>query len=327
MGYALAELARLTGTELVGDGSFEVTELTSLKSASESSLSFLSDDARRAELINTRAGAVVVSRAAADDLKRGLISNDPYQTYAELSVLFDIEGIPFAGCIHVTAVIDSSAVIADNVSIGPGAVIGPDTLVGAGSVIGPNVTVYPKTHIGCDCLIGASTVIGYDGFGFAKSEQGWIKIRQLGGVVIGDDVEIGAGCTIDRGALDDTVIGVGVKLDNQVHVAHGCCIGARTAIAGYVALAGGTVIGSDVTVGGMTGFTGHLSVCDKVHIGANALVTQSITKPGSYLGGSGGVMEAKDWRKNAVRFRQLDAIVRRLNMLEKHLDTEKSKDL
>ena len=132
MGYALAELARLTGTELVGDGSFEVTELTSLTSASESSLSFLSNDARRAELINTRAGAVVVSRAVADDLKRGLISNDPYQTYAELSVLFDMEGIPFAGCIHVTAVIDSSAVIADNVSIGPGAVIGPDSIVGAG---------------------------------------------------------------------------------------------------------------------------------------------------------------------------------------------------
>ncbi|MBU26001.1 MAG: UDP-3-O-(3-hydroxymyristoyl)glucosamine N-acyltransferase [Gammaproteobacteria bacterium] len=327
MGYALAELARLTGTELVGDGSFEVNELTSLKSASESSLSFLSNDARRAELANTKAGAVVVSKAVASDLKRGLISRDPYQTYAELSVLFDTEGIPFAGGIHITSEIDSTAVIADNVSIGPGVVIGADAVVGAGSVIGPNVTVYPKTQIGLDCLVGASTVIGYDGFGFARSENGWVKIRQLGGVVIGDDVEIGAGCTIDRGALDDTVIDDGVKLDNQVHIAHGCYIGARTAIAGYVALAGGTVIGSDVTVGGMTGFTGHLSVCDKVHIGANALVTQSITVPGSYLGGSGSVMKAEDWRKNAVRFRQLDAIARRLNTLEKYLDTEKRKDL
>ena len=327
MGFTLAELARLTGTELIGDGSFEVTELTSLTSASESSLSFLSNDARRAELGNTKAGAVVVSRAVADDLKCGLISSDPYQTYAELSVLFDNEGIPFSGGIHVTAEIDSSAIIADNVSIGPGAVIGADTVVGAGSVIGPNVTIYPRTQIGLDCLIGASTVIGYDGFGFAKSEQGWVKIRQLGGVLIGDDVEIGAGCTIDRGALDDTVIGDGVKLDNQVHIAHGCCIGPRTAIAGYVALAGGTVIGSDVTVGGMTGFTGHLSVCDKVHIGANALVTKSITLPGSYLGGSGGVMQAEDWRKNAVRFRQLDALARRLGELETHLETNKSKDL
>lgn len=138
-------------------------------------------------------------------------------------------------------------------------------------------------------------------------------------------MEIGAGCTIDRGALDDTVIDDGVKLDNQVHIAHGCHLGARTAMAGYVALAGGTIIGQDVTVGGMTGFTGHLSVCDKVHIGANALVTQSITTPGAYLGGAGGVMKAEDWRKNAVRFRQLDAMARRLQMLEKQLNTQ-SKD-
>ena len=325
MAYTLAELARLTATELVGDGSFEVTELASLSRATSKSLSFLSNDARRAELKGSEAGAVVVSRAVSDEIKRGLISDDPYRTYAELSVIFDGKGIPFAQGVHPTAVIDETAVIADGVSIGPGAVIGADVVIGAGSVIGPNVTIYPKTQIGLDCLVGASTVIGYDGFGFAKSSDGWVKIRQLGGVVIGDDVEIGAGCTIDRGALDDTVIEKGVKLDNQVHIAHGCQIGARTAMAGYVALAGGTVIGQDVTVGGMTGFTGHLSVCDKVHIGANALVTQSITVPGAYLGGAGGVMKAEDWRKNAVRFRQLDAMARRIQVLEKQLDM-KSKD-
>ena len=325
MAYTLAELARLTATELVGDGSFEVTELASLSRATSKSLSFLSNDARRAELKGTEAGAVVVSRAVSDEIERGLISDDPYRTYAELSVLFDCKGIPFAQGVHPTAVIDETAVIADGVSIGPGAVIGAEVVIGAGSVIGPNVTIYPKTQIGLDCLVGASTVIGYDGFGFAKSADGWVKIRQLGGVVIGDDVEIGAGCTIDRGALDDTVIEQGVKLDNQVHIAHGCQIGARTAMAGYVALAGGTVIGRDVTVGGMTGFTGHLSVCDKVHIGANALVTQSITVPGAYLGGAGGVMKAEDWRKNAVRFRQLDAMARRIQALEKQLDM-KSKD-
>ena len=325
MAYTLAELARLTATELVGDGSFEVTELASLSRATSKSLSFLSNDVRRAELKGSEAGAVVVSRAVSDEIKRGLISDDPYRTYAELSVIFDGKGIPFAQGVHPTAVIDETAVIADGVSIGPGAVIGADVVIGAGSVIGPNVTIYPKTQIGLDCLVGASTVIGYDGFGFAKSSDGWVKIRQLGGVVIGDDVEIGAGCTIDRGALDDTVIEKGVKLDNQVHIAHGCQIGARTAMAGYVALAGGTVIGQDVTVGGMTGFTGHLSVCDKVHIGANALVTQSITVPGAYLGGAGGVMKAEDWRKNAVRFRQLDAMARRIQVLEKQLDM-KSKD-
>jgi UDP-3-O-[3-hydroxymyristoyl] glucosamine N-acyltransferase len=325
MAYTLAELARLTATELVGDGLFEVTELASLSRATSKSLSFLSNDARRGELQGSEAGAVVVSRAVSDEIEHGLISDDPYRTYAELSVLFDGKGIPFAQGVHPAAVIDETAVIADDVSIGPGAVIGAEVVIGAGSVIGPNVTIYPKTQIGLDCLVGASTVIGYDGFGFAKSSDGWVKIRQLGGVVIGDDVEIGAGCTIDRGALDDTVIEQGVKLDNQVHIAHGCQIGARTAMAGYVALAGGTVIGRDVTVGGMTGFTGHLSVCDKVHIGANALVTQSITVPGAYLGGAGGVMKAEDWRKNAVRFRQLDAMARRIQVLEKQLDM-KSKD-
>jgi len=325
MGYTLAELARLTATELVGDGSFEVTALASLARATPTSLSFLSNDARRAELKNSRAGAVVVSRAVAEEISRGLISADPYRTYAELSVLFDERGLPFAQGVHPTAVIDETAVIADDVSIGANAVIGREVVIGAGSVIGPNVTIYPNTQIGLDCIVGAATVIGYDGFGFAKSPDGWIKIRQLGGVMIGDDVEIGAGCTIDRGALDDTLIEDGVKLDNQVHIAHGCRIGQRTAMAGYVALAGGTVIGSDVTVGGMTGFTGHLSVCDKVHIGANALVTQSITVPGAYLGGAGGVMKADNWRKSAVRFRQLDAMARRIQVLEKQLNV-KSKD-
>ena len=325
MVYTLAELARLTATELVGDGSFEVTALASLARATPTSLSFLSNDARRAELKNSRAGAVVVSRAVAEEISRGLISADPYRTYAELSVLFDERGLPFAQGVHPTAVIDETAVIADDVSIGSNAVIGRDVVIGVGSVIGPNVTIYPNTQIGLDCIVGAATVIGYDGFGFAKSPDGWIKIRQLGGVVIGDDVEIGAGCTIDRGALDDTLIEDGVKLDNQVHIAHGCRIGMRTAMAGYVALAGGTVIGCDVTVGGMTGFTGHLSVCDKVHIGANALVTQSITVPGAYLGGAGGVMKADDWRKSAVRFRQLDAMARRIQVLEKQLSV-KSKD-
>ena len=325
MVYTLAELARLTATELVGDGSFEVTALESLARAKPTSLSFLSNDARRAELKNSQAGAVVVSRAVAEEISRGLISANPYRTYAELSVLFDERGLPFAQGVHPTAVIDETAVIADDVSIGSNAVIGRDVVIGAGSVIGPNVTIYPNTQIGLDCIVGAATVIGYDGFGFAKSPDGWIKIRQLGGVVIGDDVEIGAGCTIDRGALDDTLIEDGVKLDNQVHIAHGCRIGMRTAMAGYVALAGGTVIGCDVTVGGMTGFTGHLSVCDKVHIGANALVTQSITVPGAYLGGAGGVMKADDWRKSAVRFRQLDAMARRIQVLEKQLNV-KSKD-
>ena len=319
MRYTLAELARLTATEVVGEKTHEVTDLASLSSASPTSLSFLSNTERVKELRTTLAGAIVVTREVAGEIERGLISQDPYRTYAELSVLFDVDGIPFDQGIHPSAVIDKLAVLADYISVGPGAVIGADVVIGAGSVIGPNVTVYPKTRIGLDCMVGAGTVLGYDGFGFAKSKYGWVKIRQLGGLIICNDVEIGAGCTIDRGALDDTMIDDGVKLDNQVHIGHGCQIGARTAIAGYVALAGGTMIGSDVTVGGMTGFTGHLSVCDKVSIGANALVTRSITIPGAYLGGAGGVMKADEWRKNAVRFRQLDELARRLQALEKRI--------
>ncbi len=319
MHYTLAELARLTNTQLVGDGSKTLSELASLTRARETSISFLVNSARADELTRTQAGAVVITADCVDAISHGLISDDPYRTYAELSVLFDSDGLPFAEQIHPSAVIDSSASIADGVAIGPNAVIGADVVIGAGSVIGPNVSIYPNTSLGLDCLVGANSVIGYDGFGFASSDNGWVKIRQLGGVVIGNDVEIGAGCTIDRGALDDTEIADGVKLDDQVHIAHGCRIGARTAMAGCVALAGGTVIGSDVTVGGMTGFTGHLEVCDKVHIGANALVTHSIRIPGAYLGGAGGVMKAADWRRNAVRFRQLDALARRLQSLEQRL--------
>lgn len=319
MRFTLAELARLTETKVIGDGNRVVTELASLTRATPLSLSFLSGSARRRELDITKAGAVVVTQNDADAIIDGLVSHDPYLTYAKLSKLFDEDGFPFAHLIHPSAVIDPSAVLENGVSIGPNAVVGSNVLIGSGSVIGPNVSIYPKTRIGCEAIIGANAVIGFDGFGFAPSPDGWVKIHQLGAVTIGNDVEIGAGCTIDRGALDDTVISDGVKLDDQVHIAHGCFVGKRTAMAGYVALAGGTRLGCDVTVGGMTGFTGHLSVCDKVHIGANALVTQSINVPGSYLGGAGGVMKAEDWRKSAVRFRQLDTLARRIQALEERL--------
>ncbi|MDB4021104.1 UDP-3-O-(3-hydroxymyristoyl)glucosamine N-acyltransferase [Litorivicinus sp.] len=319
MHYTLAELAQLTATQLVGAGDCQLSELASLRNATKSSVSFVSSTTALVELQTTSAGAIVVVPELIYEIKNGLLSEDPYKTYAELSVLFDIRGIPFAGEIHPSAVIAKTAILAANVSVGPNAVIGEDAIVGMGSIIGPNVTIYPETRIGVDCLIGGNSVIGSDGFGFAKSADGWIKIRQLGGVSIGNNVEIGACCSIDRGALDDTIIEDGVKLDNQVHIAHGCRVGARTAMAGCVALAGSTVIGADVTVGGMTGFTGHLSVCDKVHIGAKALVTQSISVPGTYMGGAGGVMKATDWRRNAVRFRQLDSLARRLKLLEKRL--------
>lgn len=319
MSFQLGELARLTATELIGPANCVVTDLASLTGASNESLSFVVHPHQRDALGLSRAKAFVVPEALRDAVSSGLVSADPYQTYALLSVLFDDVGLPFAGTIDPSAVITASASIADGVSIGPNVVVGEGAVIGSHTLIGPNVTIYPGTRIGAHCIIGANTVLGSDGFGFAKSKTGWTKIRQLGALVIGDRVDIGAGCTIDRGALDDTVIADDVILDNQIHIAHGCQIGERTAMAGCVALAGSTVIGADVTVGGMTGFTGHLSVCDKVHIGANALVTQSIKVPGAYLGGAGGVMKAADWRRNAVRFRQLDALARRLQALEQRL--------
>ena len=319
MSHRLSELARLTATELIGPADCEVARLASLSSATPDCISFAVHAHQRDAVRDSRACAFVVPASLADVVTSGLLSEDPYRTYAELSVIFDAKGLPFCGGIDASAQIAPTAVIGAGVSIGAHAVIGDEVVIGEGSIIAPNVTVYPRTQLGAQCIVGANTVLGSDGFGYAKGAHGWIKIRQLGALCIGDRVEIGAGCTIDRGALDDTLIGDDVILDNQVHIAHGCQIGARTAMAGCVALAGSTLIGADVTVGGMTGFTGHLSVCDKVHIGAKALVTQSITVPGAYLGGAGGVMKAADWRRNAVRFRQLDALARRLQALEQRL--------
>lgn len=321
MAWSLSELAALTGTDVIGDPDCRVSRLNSLQAAEPGDLSFLSQVRRRAELQTTRASAVVVPPQCASETVHGLVSDQPYLTYARLSQVMDPRGLPFSGVRDETASISASANLAASVSIAPFAVIGADVVIGEGSVIGPHVVIYPGTQIGKRCLIGAHSVIGSDGFGFAPSETGWIKIHHLGRVLIGDDVEIGASCTIDRGALDDTVIGSGVKLDNQIMIAHGCTIGPRTAMAACVALAGSTHIGSDVTVGGMTGFTGHLEVCDRVHIGAQALVTQSITTPGHYAGGAAGVMPVAQWRRNAVRFRQLDRLATRLAHLEKPNDS------
>lgn len=321
MAWSLSELAALTGTEVIGDPKCLVSRLNALHAAGPGDLTFLSQIRRAGELGSTKASAVVVPSAFASQVSHGLISENPYLTYAQLSQVMDPDGLPFAGSIDALASIDPSAQLGGNVSIAPYAVIGAEVTIGEGSLIGPHAVLYPGTQVGRRCIIGAHSVIGSDGFGFAPSEHGWVKIHHLGCVRIGDDVEIGAGCTIDRGALDDTIIAAGVKLDNQIMIAHGCSIGARTAMAACVALAGSTHIGADVTVGGMTGFTGHLEVCDKVHIGAQALVSQSISKPGHYAGGAGGVMPVAQWRRNAVRFRQLDRLAARLARVEKANDS------
>lgn len=332
--YSLGELAELLEVELRGDSSLRVDGLATLKSAVPGKLSFLSNPRYVNQLASCKASAVIIDSELASACQSAqLVSSSPYVTYARASQLFLKDESAAAG-IHPSANVHPSAVLGEHVSIGShvvveanaeigeGAVIGAGSYVGARSRIGkhsrlfPNVTVYHDVSIGERAVVHSSVVLGADGFGFAFDGRQAIKIAQLGGVQIGDDVEIGAGSTIDRGALDDTVIGSGVKIDNQVQIAHNCVIGEHTIICGCSAIAGSTTIGRYCTIGGAVGIIGHLQIADKVMISAMSLVSQSIAEPGIYSSGT-GLLESKEWKRNIVRFRQLDDMAKRLRELEK----------
>ncbi|WP_339339633.1 UDP-3-O-(3-hydroxymyristoyl)glucosamine N-acyltransferase [uncultured Oceanicoccus sp.] len=339
--YSLAELAELLSVKYVGDAELVISGLATLANAGAGQLSFLANPKYKKALATTRAEAVIV---AADMEGVGpanrLISDNPYLTYAKASQLFAASSLPQTG-IHPSAVIspsasiDPSAYIGANVTIAEHAVIGAATVINAGCVIGnntvlgeacllhANVSLYHDVSLGNRVIVHSNTVIGSDGFGFAPSpdrdQGGWVKIAQLGGVVVGDDVEIGAGCTIDRGALDDTRIGDRVILDNQIQIAHNVELGVNTAIAGCVAIAGSTKVGKNCTIAGGAAITGHLTIADSVHITAFTLVTKSIAKAGTYSSGT-PMQENRIWRRNAVRFSQLDEIAKRLSDLENKVD-------
>ncbi|MEK7259074.1 MAG: UDP-3-O-(3-hydroxymyristoyl)glucosamine N-acyltransferase [Pseudomonadota bacterium] len=332
--YSLGELAELLEVELRGDSSLRVDGLATLKSAVPGKLSFLSNPRYVNQLASCKASAVIIDPELASACQSAqLVSSSPYVTYARASQLFLKDESAAAG-VHPSANVHPSAVLGEHVSIGShvvveanaeigeGAVIGAGSYVGARSRIGkhsrlfPNVTVYHDVSIGERAVIHSSVVVGADGFGFAFDGRRSIKIAQLGGVQIGDDVEIGAGSTIDRGALDDTVISSGVKIDNQVQIAHNCVIGEHTIICGCSAIAGSTTIGRYCTIGGAVGIIGHLQIADKVMISAMSLVSQSIAEPGIYSSGT-GLLESKEWKRNIVRFRQLDDMAKRLRELEK----------
>lgn len=328
--FTLGELADRLGLAFTGDGERRLSALASLATAGPHDLSF-HDGARHLDALRaTRAGAVILHPDHAHDCPADqLLASDPYLAFARVTALF---APPASG----TPGIHPSATIADSASIAPGASIGPHAVVeaaasvaagaslGAGCYLGPGsridedtrvhpgAVIYRNVHIGRGCTIHARAVIGSDGFGFARDRDGWEKIHQLGGVRIGDGVEIGAGTTIDCGTLDDTVIADGVIIDNQVQVGHNCRIGPGTAIAGCVGLAGSTVIGANCTLAGGVGVVGHVEICDNVHVTGMTMVTRSITAPGSYSSGTPMAVTA-DWKRNAVRFGQLDAIVRRLD--------------
>lgn len=336
LNFLASDLALRVGGRLQGED-LPVTGLATLESAGAGDLSFLANPRYRKYLQTTSAGVVLV-RAELLSLvpHSAILVDNPYLAFARLSQLFDWR-VPLSSGIHETAVVEvgvsidetaqicAGAVIEAGAQIGPECFIGANTVVGRGSVIGAhsrieaNVSIYPDVVIGERCLIHSGAVLGADGFGFAPSQSGWQKIAQLGGVRIGNDVEIGAGTTIDRGALDSTLIADGVKLDNQIQIAHNVQIGERSAIAGCTAVAGSTKIGKDCTIGGLSGIAGHLEIADGTHITAMTLVSRSIREAGAYSSGTG--LEAhSQWKKNVVRFRQLDSIAKRVRDLEMKLE-------
>ncbi|MEH6575845.1 MAG: UDP-3-O-(3-hydroxymyristoyl)glucosamine N-acyltransferase [Amphritea sp.] len=333
--YTTAELAGLLDASLAGSAELQVSGIATLAHAQSDQLSFFHNAKYMDQLDTTNAGVILVKPEHVDHVSGvALIVADPYLAYAKASALFaniSIERTPHqissSAVVAVTAqvgtrvqlsenvVVGEHVVIADDVVIGANTVIGDNCIIGSGARIAANVVLYSKVSLGEHCVVHSGAVLGADGFGFANDRGRWVKIHQLGGVVIGNNVEIGAGTTIDRGALDDTVISDGVILDNQIQIAHNVFIGENTAIAGCTAVAGSTRIGSNCTIAGGCGITGHLVIADGTHITAMSLVSKSLKKAGVYS--SGTVVEPhQQWKRNVVRFRQLDDVTRRLKKLE-----------
>ncbi len=339
VGLTLAQLAGAIGAELRGDPGSRVERVANLQHAVEGEVSFLTDSRYRGYLKATRASAVILAPKDADASPIPvLVMDNPYLGYARAAQALT----PFPmqpGGIHPHATVSTEASVHSTAWVGPQSVIEEGVLVGAGSFIGPrcvvgrdatigeharlvaSVTICHSVEIGSRVVIHPGAVIGADGFGYANDNGVWVKIPQTGAVSVGDNVEIGANTTIDRGALDNTVIEEGVKLDNLIQVAHNVRIGAHTAVAGCAGIAGSTTIGKRCTIGGGVGIVGHLEIVDDVHITGGSIVFQSLTEPGLYSSGL-PLQENRSWRRNFVRFRQLDDMMRRIKNLEKKLGDE-----
>ena len=335
----LGDLAASLGLELAGDPGRLIRGLAPLESAGPEHLSFVSAKKYLPGLAKSRAGAVIIKAEWLDERSGDfLLSQNPYLSFARASQLFDNRPAPVPG-IHVSAVLAADVVLGAGVSIGPhacveagvtlgdgvsvgaGAYIGHGSLIGAGTRIYPNAVIYHGVVIGANCTIHSLTTIGADGFGFAPGPGGWEKICQLGGVQIGDRVDIGASSTVDRGALGDTVIADGVIIDNQVHIGHNCRIGKNTAIAGCVGIAGSTTIGENCTLAGQVGVADHLVICDNVHVAGQGRVLRSIDTPGAYTSGT-HLLPSRDWTRVAARISQLESLFKRVTGLEKRAGIE-----
>jgi len=337
--YTVAELADRFGLAFHGDGARRIVGVGTLAAAQSDQLSFLSNSKYAAQLKATRAGVVVLRQENAGDCPTAaLVAADPYVAYAKIAALF--ERLPAAPRgIHPSAVVATSArvsasasigphcviedgaVVEDGAVLGPHCIVGPDCTVGAQSRLVARVTLVVRVTLGKRVLVHPGAVIGSDGFGLAFEQDHWVKIPQLGGVRVGDDCEIGANTTIDRGALEDTVLEEDVRLDNQIQIAHNVHIGAHTAMAGCAAVAGTARIGRYCQIGGNAGVLGHLELADGVTITAKSLVTHSIREPGEYSSGV-PLQDNRQWRKNAARFKHLDEYARRLAALEKDSNDE-----
>lgn len=336
--------------ELVKAESLVLTSIRPLQSAKKGELSFLSNPKLRRTVLTSGASVVLVPEKLVEAIQADIAAfgpcdtpilwavPNPYLSYAKIQQHWVLESKPATtGEVDSSAMVDPTAVIGANSYIGPRAVVGKGCLIGEGvtihpgvvlmdevvvgdrSVIYPNVTVYEECRLGADCIVHAGVVIGADGFGFANEQGQWVKIPQVGKVIIGDCVEIGANTTIDRGALDDTLIGFGVKLDNQIMIAHNCEIGEGTAVAGCVGMAGSTKIGSRCTIGGAAMLLGHLTIADGTHVSGASAVMSNIDVPGAYTG-IVPITDHKTWERNAVTLRQLAELRKQVKMLQKTID-------
>ncbi|MGL5031075.1 MAG: UDP-3-O-(3-hydroxymyristoyl)glucosamine N-acyltransferase [Aeromonas sp.] len=336
MAFTLAQLAQQLGAEIHGDETVEIRKVATFEKAGEGEITFLSNKKYRPLLAQCKATAVLITEA---DLAfcptNALVLKDPYVGFARVAQLLDTTPQPAMDihpsaviaadvqlgesvAIGANAVIESGVVLGDDVRIGPGCFVGKNTQLGARSRLWANVTLYHNVTMGSDCLVQSGTVIGADGFGYANERGEWIKIPQLGGVTIGNRVEIGACTTIDRGALEDTRIADNVIIDNQCQIAHNVEIGYGTAVAGSTVMAGSLKVGKYCIIGGASVFNGHMEICDQATVTGMAMVMRPITEPGIYSSGI-PLQTNKEWRKTAARVLRIDEMHKRLSQLEKQL--------
>ncbi len=333
MGYQLSALAQQTGSKLEGEDCL-IESIAEISSAGSGDIAFISNPKYIEYLSTTNASALIIKAEFLEQCPvPALVADDPRLIYAKVAnllyptkklaagisdsaIVSELANVSESASIAAGAVISDGVVVGCDVQIGAGCVIEDNVVIGSNTRINANVTVGYDCKIGNDCIIHSGVVLGADGFGFVKDGDSYLKIPQIGSVHIGNNVEIGANTTIDRGALENTIIGNGVKLDNQIQIAHGVSVGDNTVISAATAIAGSTHIGRSCLIGGVVGIVEHLTIADNVMITGRTMVTRSITQSGSYSS-STPMDTTKNWRKNSARFRRLDELAKRVAKLEK----------